>query len=147
EPKCLPGGRSEAALDLGGGDAKKLLLKLPFPVLTQVVLRSGLFLEAVLGITATAGPGLGVAAAEKACQLVARDTVEPAAERALRGIVVPVAYGPGDRQKNLLRQVGSVRVLQAALSNEAIDQGAVEVDEFLPGVAVARIAQAGEQAT
>ena len=62
------------------------------------------------------------------------------------GVVVE-AIGPlGDRQKDLLREVGRVGVLQAVAAGEAVHQAAVQLHELPPGGAVAWIAQTGEQA-
>src|SRR5262249_41608167 len=85
-------------------------------------------------------------APEQAGQLVPRDAEQPAAERALPGVVVPAPRRRGDAHEHLLRQVGGVGVLQAAAPGEAVDQPAVPRDELPPGGAVRRVAQAGEQA-
>jgi hypothetical protein len=99
-----------------------------------------------VGAGVAAAADLVAAAGQEVVDLVARDGVEPAAEGAAPRVVVQPADGAGHALQDLLHQVGSVGVLQAALAGEAVDQRRVHLDELPPGVLVARVAQADQQA-
>src|SRR5207247_918501 len=144
-PEGLPGGRREVVPDLIGRQAEELLLIFLFPGSFRVGLGAGLLVQALPGVAIAAANALEAAALAELGEQVAGDAVEPAAERALLRVVVPAAGGAGNGQEDFLRQVHRVGVLQAAAAGEAVDQAAVQFDELLPGGAVPRVAQAGEQ--
>src|SRR5262249_3275008 len=56
------------------------------------------------------------------------------------------ARRPGHGPENVLRQVGGVRVLQAALAGEVVDDRTVNLHELRPRLAVAGVAEADQQA-
>src|SRR4051794_31431822 len=74
------------------------------------------------------------------------DRKQPAAERPLRLVVIELADADMDRPQNILRQIGGVGVLQPLPSPKAVNQWRIEPDELPPRLAIARIAQADEQA-
>ena len=102
--------------------------------------------SSVVNFVAAAAADAVLAGLEEVEDPVAGDGVEPAAEGAARGVVVEAGGGRGDAAEHVLHDVGGVGVLQAALAGEAVDDGGVELDELPPGVAVAAVADADEQA-
>ena len=99
-----------------------------------------------MDVAVSAADRLGAAALKGAGDFLAGDGVEPAAERAETGVVVEPARRLSHGQEDFLRQVRRVGVLQTVAAGETVHQAAIQFHELPPGVAVLRVAQAGEQA-
>jgi hypothetical protein len=82
---------------------------------------------------------------EKIEDLVAGDSVKPAAECAALGIIFQPLGRPGDGPQNILHQIGRVGILQAASPGKTEDQRPIQLGELPPGIDVFRITQSRNQ--
>lgn len=89
---------------------------------------------------------LGAAALEELGELVASNPVEPAAESASAGVILPASGGSSQGQEDFVRQVRRIGILETTLPGEAIHEAAVQLHELLLGGAIARIAPLDKQA-
>src|SRR5262249_25669298 len=106
----------------------------------------GLLLQALLLVGVAAAPQPALPAVQEVGELVAGDGVQPGAEGAAVGVVLQAPGGPGDGAQDLLHQVGSVGVLEPAVAGEAGAERGVAVGELPPGLAVAAVPDANQQA-
>src|SRR5260370_11080616 len=88
---------------------------------SRVVAVSGLLLKALLGAGVAATVNLVFAAIEEVVQLVAGHRVQPTAEGAAARVVLQPVGRQGNGAKDLLHQIGSVCVLEAALPRGPAD--------------------------
>src|SRR5262249_39658236 len=78
--------------------------------------------------------------------LVAYHGEQPTAERAALRVVFESANAARNRLQDILREIGGVRVLQAMLAREAVDQGRIQLYELRPGAVIAAVAQTDQEA-
>jgi hypothetical protein len=142
-PEGLPGRLAEVAADLLGRAAEQPAVEVLVPC--RLLLGGGLFLEQ-LPRRGVAGPAAeAVPRRQELAQLVAGDGEQPAPERAAVRVVLQPLDGTGDAAQHVLGQVVGVGVLQAVAAGEAVQQRGVGRPELLPGLPVARVADADQQ--
>src|SRR6516164_8701787 len=99
----------------------------------------------MLSVRVAAAAAGAILHCEEVPQLVTHHGEQPTAEGAAPRIVIETADAAGDRLQNVLRQVGSVGVLESVLVREAVDQRRIDFDELRPGRVIAGVAQADQE--
>ena len=121
-----------------------LVVGLPF---ARGVVAVRMLLESVLNARIAGADNASSPALEEVEHLVARDGEQPAAEGAAHRVVIEPAHRGRHGSQHVLHQVGGVRVLQAALAGETVNDGRVEARELSPRVSIAAVAQADQKVT
>src|SRR5262249_30020496 len=137
--------RLEAAAHLAGGPVEQAALVVLVPK-GRLLVEGARVRQAVEGARVAAALPLPPAGREEGVQLVAGDRVQPAAGASAAPVVLQAASGPGNGAQNLLGEVGRVGVLEAALPPQLVHQWRVDLHELIPGVLVARVADADQKA-
>ena len=120
-PECLPGRFLDFAADLPGGPVQASSLVFLFPQRLFVV-RLRLLLDQLLDARIAGTGRMTLAAGHGIPQLIAGDGEQPTAETAAVRVVLELPDSACHGAKDLLRQIGGIRVLQAMLAAESIDQ-------------------------
>ena len=123
-------------LDSLHGLGRNQALIVGFPIACQVA-AIGVLLQPLLDAAVAQPQHTIFAAAEKVEDFVTRDGEEPAS----KGSACRVIFQPGSdgryRAENFLHHIGGVRILQATLACEPINDGSVEAHELVPRLGVA----------